>query len=118
MLVDWAHAIFGAAHSDGCSDALIARYASWYPPEILKGTRPLFGTDIQMSASCMLWLLGGDLQTKRIPDSVPAPIEAFLHGCLLPGKRAPQNAWTLKEELDELIGKLWGKRKFHPFFMK
>jgi hypothetical protein len=45
-------------------------------------------------------------------------IQAFLKGCILPDRRAPQNAWSLKEEFDELIERLWGKRTFHPFMMK
>jgi hypothetical protein len=71
-----------------------------------------------MSAKCMIWLLGGDPHSKVFPNFVPAPIRAFLKGCILPGNRAPQNAWQLKEEFDELLGRLWGERKFHPFIMK
>ncbi len=118
MLVNWSYAVFDPANTGEVIKAVVARYAEWYPQEILKRDVPLFGTDIQMSAKCMLWLLGGDPQKRSVPKSVPDPISAFLKGCILPGNRAPQSAWTLLEEFDKLIGKLWGARKFHPFYMK
>ncbi len=118
MLVNWSYAAFDPANTGEVIRAVIARYAEWYPEEILKRDIPLFGTDIQMSAKCMLWLLGGDPQKRSVPKSVPDPMNTFLRGCILPGNRAPQSAWTLLDEFDELIGKLWGERKFHPFYMK
>ena len=118
MLVNWSHALVDPATTGEVLKTVIPEYADWYPQEALNKEIPSFGTDIQMSAKCMLWLLGGDPREKNVPNSVPAPIKAFLKGCILPGKRAPQKAWTLLEEFDELIGKLWGKRKFHPFRMK
>jgi hypothetical protein len=41
----------------------------------------------------------------------------FLKGSILPGKRAPQNAWALLHEFDDLLHKLWGEHTFHPFKM-
>ncbi len=118
MLVNWSWAVFDPATTGQCIQAVASRYADWYPQEALNSDVPLFGMDIQMSAKCMIWLLGGDPQKRSLPSSVPAPINAFLRGCVLPGKTAPQIAWTLLEEFDELIGRLWGERKFHPFSMK
>ena len=118
MLVNWEQAIIDPTTTTDRIRAIAPEEAGWYPQEVLNGETPLFGTDIQMSAKCMVWLLGGDAQKKVIPKSVPTPLKAFLKGCLLPDRRAPQNAWDLKEEFDELLGRLWGKRKFHPFSMK
>ena len=44
-------------------------------------------------------------------------LRMFLKGSILPGKRAPQDAWALLQELDDLLHKLWGERTFHPFQM-
>ena len=118
MLVNWHHAVRDPLISGEYMRIVDHEYRSWYPHEVLKTGIPSFGTDIQMSAKCMIWLLGGDPHSKVFPNSVPAPIKAFLKGCILPGSRAPQNAWHLKEEFDELLGRLWGERKFHPFIMK
>lgn len=118
MLTNWSSALFDPETAGETLKVVVPEYTDWYPPEVLKKENPLFGTDIQMSAKCMMWLLGGDPQETSVPNSVPAPIKAFLKGCILPGRRAPQKAWALLEEFDELIGKLWGERKFHPFSMK
>jgi hypothetical protein len=118
MLVNWHSAIFDPLIAKTCLPTIPSEDAGWYPQELWKGEMPSFGTDICMSAKCMVWLLGGDLQTKVFSNSIPAPLRAFLKGCVLPGKGAPQNAWSLKEEFDELLERLWGKRTFHPFSMK
>jgi hypothetical protein len=118
MLVNWHRAVFDPQKTGEYIPAIASDEEGWYPQEILKGEIPSFGTDISMSAKCMVWLLGGDTQTKALPNTIPTPLKAFLKGCVLPDKRAPQNAWSLKEEFDELLEKLWGKRTFHPFSMK
>lgn len=118
LLMNWHCAVFDSFMTGQYLETVDRKYQSWYPAEILNQETPLFGTDIQMSAECMIWLLGGDPRKKVLPDSVPTPLKTFLKGCILPGTRAPQNAWALKEEFDELIGRLWGERKFHPFIMK
>jgi hypothetical protein len=92
-------------------------FAGWYPQEILKYEIPTFGTDISMSARCMIHLLGGDAKTGSIPSSIPNAMRAFLRGSILPGRRTPQDAWAVKQDLDELLQRLWGERKFHPFKM-
>lgn len=118
MLMNWICALRDPELSGEHVAAVDSEYADWYPQEILKGGNPSFGTDISMSAKCMLWLLGGDPQKRVLPESVPAPIKAFFKGCILPAKRAPQDAWKLKQEFDELIELLWGERTFHPFSIK
>jgi len=118
MLVNWYSAVFDPLTIGQRIQAIASDDAGWYPQEVVRGEIPSFGTGIHMSAKCMVWLLGGDPQRKVLPESVPTPLKAFLKGCILPDRRAPQNAWNLKEEFDELLGRLWGKRKFHPFSMK
>jgi serine/threonine protein kinase len=105
LLQGWSRAVEGLADPDG---------SGWYPN---KGESASSRTDIVLSAKCMFFLLGGDLEKGYLPDSIPPMMKAFFRGCILPGKRAPQDAWALKKEFDELIEKLWGERKFHPFFM-
>jgi serine/threonine protein kinase len=115
MLRNWFHAV-----RDETGDTLSAidpAFAEWYPPEILKNLPPTSGTDIRMSAKCMVRLLGGDAERNTIPDLVPRDMRMFLKGSVLPGTRAPRDAWALLQELDDLLFKLWGERKFHPFQM-
>jgi curved DNA-binding protein CbpA len=74
--------------------------------------------DISAAVRCMLFLLGGDPQQGISPEALPQQLKSFFKGSLLPGTRAPQDAWALKQEFDELIERLWGKRTYHPFIMK
>ncbi len=119
MLEHWAFAAWSPEISGEQIAAVDPAYAGWYPGEVLRDETPLFGTDIGMAARCMIYLLGGDPESGWLPASAPQPIQAFLKGCTLPGTRArPQDAWSLKEEFDDLLERLWGERKFHPFYMK
>ena len=93
-------------------------YQAWYPLEVIHHQGALPGTDIDLAAKCMFQLLGGDPLARSLPPSVPRAIQSFLRGCTLPGKYArPQDAWALKEEFDDLLERLYGERKFHPFYL-
>lgn len=107
MLTGWHYAVSapGAPLPDpSCGE--------WYPDDVLKGAPLSFGTDIVMAVKCMIFLSGGDAHL------LAKPLQAFFKGSSLPGKRAPQDAWALLKEFDELIGRLWGRRTFRPFLMK
>jgi hypothetical protein len=118
ILGNWSAAIQNPHATGEVIPVIHARYAAWYPEEILNSESPLPGSDIYLAARCMAYLLGGSPGSGRCPAAVPAPIRSFLRGCTLPGKRSrPQDAWQLKDEFDELLHRLWGERKFHPFFM-
>jgi len=117
MLKNWFHSKQTTGTNGSNYLEINPKYAAWYPQEILEFTPPSFGTDISMSAKCMIHLLGGDAEKGTIPDSIPNPIRMFLRGSTLPGRRTPQDAWALKQEFDDLLERLWGKRTFHPFKM-
>lgn len=115
MLRNWFHAV--RAETGEILSPIDPDFAAWYPPEIAKNEVPTFGMDINMSAKLMIHLLGGDAERNSIPDSVPHAMRMFIQGSILPGRRAPQDAWALKQEFDDLLHKLWGERTFHPFKM-
>jgi hypothetical protein len=49
-------------------------------------------------------------------DRAPKPLRAFARGCLLTAEnRRPQDAWRLLAELDDLLERLYGPRRFRPF---
>lgn len=56
------------------------------------------------------------LQDITAMDKAPRRYIRFIEGCLRAPHRLP-DAWTLKDEYDELIEDLWGPRKFRPFVM-
>jgi hypothetical protein len=112
MLNNWAY----AAGQDDVLASLNPHYQDWYPLEIKNQEGLLPGSDIDLAAKCMVYLLGGDAVTRSFPALVPKAMQSFLKGCTLPGKRSrPQDAWALKEEFDDLLHRVYGERKFHPF---
>jgi serine/threonine protein kinase len=117
MLCNWHYSVYDPARSGEMLAAVNASYPAWYPAEVRGGDSPVFGTDIAMSAKCMIYLLGGDGENRTLPAFIPTPVQMFLRGSSLPGRRAPQDAWALLQEFDELLERLWGERKFHPFEM-
>lgn len=112
-------AALGFAHRNGVFHGAVSPQNIWILPEdhglMLKGwecsvshsANP--GADILAAVQSMLFISGGELDK---------PIQLFFRGSSLPGKRAPQDAWALMKEFDELIARLWGRRTFRPFLMK
>ena len=118
LLVEWSFAVTDPQTSGAHITALDLAYEPWYPNEVRHKDIPGPETDIYMAAQCMIDLLGGDPLHQSLPAAVPNPIRMFLKACTLPAKKArPHDAWGLKEEFDELLRRLWGERKFHPFTM-
>lgn len=98
--------------------ALSVAWESFYAPEILVKATPTPATDIYMAAKCAVYLLGGNVETNQMPDSVPSQVQAFFQASLLPATRArPQDAWELHDLFDKLMLQVVGPRKFRPFTM-
>jgi serine/threonine protein kinase len=117
MLKNWFHSVHDPETTGEYIPKINPTFVAWYPEEVLRYEMPTFGVDIQMSAKCMIHLLGGDVKNKMIPDTVPYLMRQFLKGSILPGKRTPQDAWAVMQDFDDLLTRLWGARKFHPFKM-
>ena len=106
VLVDWCYSV---SRPGGPIPAILERYRDWYPPEVLTKGAPATGTDIYLATRCMTDLMAG---------SAPRQLTAFANGCAQPRcSRRPQDAWRLLGELDELLARLYGPRKFRPFAM-
>lgn len=111
VLVDWKYAVrIGeriARIPKGTRDR--------YPPEVVEkkdGVGP--ATDIYLATRTLNGLLG------RYPRTgAAARLEAFFRGSSQAAAALrPQDAFGLLVEFDELIGRLWGERRFHPFSME
>lgn len=104
VLVDWCYALQAGERAV----AVPAQYADWYPPDT-KTAPPGHDLDIWLAAKCMLHVMG---------ERVPRQLAAFARGCMLarPESR-PSDAGSLLLELDDVLERLWGPRKFHPFSM-
>jgi serine/threonine protein kinase len=106
VLIDWCYAI---TEPDELAAAVPARYADWYPPEVRRRQPPGQDLDIWLASRCMTDLMG---------DRTPRPLAGFARGCTLPSPGArPRDAWRLLSELDAVLERLYGPRKFRPFVM-
>ncbi|GID95305.1 molecular chaperone DnaJ [Amorphoplanes digitatis] len=104
VLVDWCYSVAPGTPVP----ALVARHRAAYPPEVTAGKPATAATDIFMATGLML----------RLIADPPAPLARFAAGCTYDAPRMrPQDAWSLLGELDELLGNLYGPRRFRPFAM-
>lgn len=103
VLIDWCYSC-----EDGDYNAeRVGRRIAWYPEESLDGDRVFAGTDIFMATKTMMWLMG---------DKAPKQMEAFAQACLQKQcVSRPSDPLALLNHLDELLERLYGKRKFRPF---
>jgi hypothetical protein len=106
VLVDWC---YSCRAPGGRVLAVVDRYLDWYPPEVLVSRTAGPDLDIWLATRCMTELVG---------PLMPAPMATFARGCLLASpRRRPADAWALLAEFDELLGRLYGPRRFRPFAM-
>jgi hypothetical protein len=104
VLVGWCYAAIGPTDR---VPAMVGRYRDWYPPEIPARERPTPATDIYLATRCAVALMG---------DRAPEPLRRFARGCLLrPQLARPQDAWVLLGELDDVLERVFGPRRFRPF---
>lgn len=75
-----------------------------YPPEIRDAVSP--ATDVYLAHRLMLTMLG---------DRAPAPMRSYATGCLQSDPRLRPEAADLLGEFDDLLDRLYGKRRFRPF---
>lgn len=117
ILLDWSFAVkIDSGHKK--IKAINPNYEHLYPQEVFKKEPASAATDIYMAAQCMIYILGGDVQKKEIPKSVPMEVRAFLQSCLIKDQVLRANdAWVLFGEFVELLKQLYGPPKFHPFHM-
>ena len=105
VLSDWCYA---TAAGDPLR-AMVARYRHRYPDEVEAKEPATPATDIALATGTMAALMG---------DRVPAPLRRFIDGCTLPrAANRPDDAWRLLAELDQLLERLYGPRRFRPFIL-
>jgi hypothetical protein len=105
-LVNWC---YSAVEAGDRIPAIVARYRDWYPPEVAAKREPSAATDIHLATKTMVALIG---------ERLPAPVALFARGCTIRAQAGrPDDAWRLLAELDELLERLYGPRRFRPFAM-
>lgn len=95
--------------------AVNPEYRQYYPDEVFDGGRANERTDITMSARILLKALGGSM--VQAPSNVPRPLGELLEGHARGDKFLPNDAWAVRDALDQTAGRVFGPPKFIPFSM-
>lgn len=113
FLIDWSYAAYNPKHTREKFRVANDKYS---PPEVLARKSPLPSSDLYSLAKCMVYILGGDIETKKFPAAVPKELQNFLKSLLLESPlQRTRYAWELLDELKKLNHKLWGPSKFREF---
>lgn len=98
--------------------AIIGEYKDFYPPEVFRRRDLEPSVDLYMLAKCVLSLLGGNVTTNELPDTVPAPFAKCVLDCLHEDpSRRPAKAGDLHEEVDTVLKQLIGKPRYRPLVL-
>lgn len=107
-LIDWTGSIF--------NDGFKIFNEDFSAPEVAEKQIPTPAADLYSSGKCMLYLLGGDLKTNSIPNSVDVRMRQFLNYFLLPSPlQRAQDAWESYAQLENLRTEIWSEERFHEF---
>lgn len=112
-LIDWCYAIVEPARTQQGFRVYNPQYSG---PEVAEKKPPIPASDLYSIGRVMLHLLGGDLQTGDMPDSVDAKLQRFVRYLTRtsPLQRA-QDAWEMFSELGRLRGQIYGPHRFQEF---
>lgn len=78
----------------------------------------IFSSDIYSVGKCMIYLLGGDVKSNKMPKDVELPLQRFIQGFVIESPlQRPRDAWEMYAELRKIITALWGPRQFLEFKM-
>ena len=110
FLVGWGHAVFAPKKTGETFTVFNEEFSA---PEVKTKAIALPSADIYSAGMCMIYLLGGDVAAKAIPDNVEDELARFLGSMVMESPlQRPQDAWLLHNQLETLVKRLWGKYKF------
>ena len=111
-LIDWCTAL-----ESGRVKLMSVANEAYYAPEIPAKKNVTTATDIFMSAQCMIRLLGAK-NIEALKSDIPQPIKRILKSCVVPAiSKRPDDAWELRDEFEQVLEKLYGKRSYCEFKM-
>ena len=115
VILGWTGAVISPAKT---GDVFKLANDDFSAPEVFEKETPLPSADLYSIGLCMIYILGGDIETKTLPDTVNEELQRFIKFFVMdsPLQRA-QDAWQMWGMLEKLIVRLWGKKKFLDFRM-
>jgi serine/threonine protein kinase len=83
-------------------------------PEQIEGKPPIPESDIYSLGMTMIYIIGGDIRSNRLPDDLPPLLEDFIYSLVRqdPAKR-PKNCKELNNQLGEIREKIFSRK--HTF---
>lgn len=116
VLIDWTHAVRTEEDEFFSNEIPVEarRQGDWYPHEVSHD--PGSWTDLYMAANLMSWLMGGDPTSATLPAKIEREYRIFLSTLLnVDWRQRPHDAWMVLRHFNDLIERLYGKRRFRPF---
>jgi serine/threonine protein kinase len=115
FILDWSYSITDPKHTGEGFKVLNEKFSA---PEVGQRKPPLPASDLYSIGLCMIDILGGDVEAKTLPDNVNEELQKFLKFfCLNSPQQRAQDAWQMHGQLETLVVRLWGPKKFLVFNM-
>ena len=111
-LVDFCFAVA----NPGSADYVQWKTDNYSAPEVAEGKKPLPTMDLYGIGKSLVYLLGGDPETGRIPDDVDPRFAEVLSEMIDPDYTSrTRDAWTTLREVRRLREEVFGKIKYVDF---
>jgi serine/threonine protein kinase len=115
FLIDWAYSVYKPAATGQGFRAVNEKFSA---PEVREKKPPLPQSDLYSAGKCMIYLLGGRLETNELPPEVDERISKFIQFFVRESaQQRPSDAWAMYHELDDLREKVFGPHQFIEFKM-
>lgn len=110
FVIDWCWSIVDPVHT---RDRFTISTEHFSAPEVFEKGEPTPAADLYSIGKCMIHILGGNVETNEMPVSVEPELQRFLLFFVneSPLQRA-QDAWQMHGQLDSLVRRLWGQKRF------
>ena len=116
FLLDWSWAAVSPVNTGDQFKIYTEHFSA---PEVKRKKMPHPTSDIYSIGKCMIYIVGGDVETNEMPDSVEPKLQRYLKYLVTDSMvQRPHDAWSEWQFLDKLVRELWGKKKFIPFSTK
>ena len=114
-IIDWSYAV---KREESHVKAISTTYRGFYPPEVFRKERAKASLDVYMATRCYVALIRGSLTGLDLPNSMPPKLRDYVRTLTYQEWRErPSNAWTVYEELDQLLRETVGPRSYRKFEM-
>lgn len=120
VLVDWCYASPKRGKDHQPLKAVVGRQRAWYPKYVFDKQPAMPALDIAMGARTMVYIVGGDPETGKMPPGVKLEFARYFAGILAREGDTKLRVPEVAVEFDAILERLRGPyfpRKFRPFDM-